>query len=138
MAWRTRSLLGVGAGVLVAGLLAGCSGGGSGSGPVSVGASDDHGTVHLSTGQILEVSLPANPTTGFSWAVVEQSGLVAAGSRYVPAPHRPGLVGSGGTAVFEFRAPSRGVQHLDMTYAQHFDPSVPPARTFSLTVDVSD
>ena len=59
------------------------------------------------------------------------------GSRYVPAPHPPGLVGSGGTAIFEFRATSHGAQRLKLTYAQHFDPSAKPAKVFSLTVEVA-
>ena len=136
MAWRGRLLTIVGVGALSAGLLGAC-GGASGPKTVSVGQAENNGSVSLSSGDVLQVSLPANATTGFSWETVEHGSLTPAGSRYVPTPHRPGLVGSGGTAIFEFRATSPGAQHLKLTYAQHFDQSTPPAKVYSLTVDVS-
>ena len=102
-----------------------------------MGQAQNGSTVELAAHGTLTVSLPANPTTGYTWQATQQGSLVLRNSHYVAQPVKPGFVGSGGTATFVFQAGGPGTQHLVMTYAQHFDPTAKPGRTFSLTVKVS-
>lgn len=123
-------------GLLAGVLLAACGGGGAPD-QVTVGQAQNGSTVELAARGTLTVSLPANPTTGYTWQASQQGTLVLRSSHYVAQPVKPGLVGSGGTATFEFQASGAGPQHLVMTYAQHFDPTARPGRTFTLTVKVA-
>jgi inhibitor of cysteine peptidase len=91
--------------------------------------------VQLLVGQSLKVSLDANPTTGYQWSVVTAGTLEVASKSYVAA--KTDRVGSGGTEVIVFTAPSAGTQHLALGYSQPFDATVPAAKTFTLTVVVT-
>lgn len=112
--------------VLVWGLLwslLGCAGGQNGL--------EESSPVGLSVGQVWELALPANPTTGYAWTLVlPPAGAVLALESQVfhPAPQgTPGLVGAGGSQVFIFRALAPGDTHLEAVYARPWEKDQPPA-----------
>jgi inhibitor of cysteine peptidase len=127
---RTASVCAVA--VLLA-LLVGCS---ATQGPASIGEAANGTEVVLAVGQTLQVSLPANVTTGFDWAVdgAVPSQLTSVSDTYdTTAP--AGVVGAGGTRTFVFRADSRGNGALRLVYARSWE-SGPPQKTFAVTVVV--
>jgi inhibitor of cysteine peptidase len=109
------------------------------SGEVSLTESQNGQAITLSPGQSLVVTLPANPTTGYSWTVtapgtpqLKQDGEGV----YTPDAGAAGRVGAGGTTVFRFVAVEAGATTLVLAYARPFEPDQPPAKTFSVPVTV--
>ncbi len=111
-------------------LLSGCAG------PVRLSDADDGSVQRLDAGQELQVSLEANPTTGYQWAVdgdlpaqLEQKGepVYDASSN---------AIGAGGTEVWTFVAKEPGTGTLRLKYWRSFEPTVPPVVTYSLSVAV--
>lgn len=120
--------------VLLAVVLTGCAE--RSASPVEA-TQKDNGTVQaLLVDQQLRVSLDANPTTGYTWAVdgelppqLEQQGEPV----YTAAS---GAIGAGGTEVWVFKGVSAGTGALKLKYWRSFEPTTAPEETFELTVDV--
>jgi len=108
---------------------------------VHVDEDDDGGQVTLEQGQILVVTLESNPSTGYSWAVVENqdSILVQQGeSEFVqPEQSDPPMVGVGGWEVFRFKDVSTGQETLELIYRRSWETDAEPANTFSIEVTVN-
>lgn len=99
---------------------------------------DDGSTLTVEVGDIIDVVLEGNPTTGYGWtvdlsaedaAILEQVGEPT----YVPDSE---LIGAGGTFTFRFRALAVGEATLVLNYARPWE-SVPPLKTFSVTIAVA-
>jgi len=126
--------------VLAVAALGGCASGGGASpavGPVRLDASADGTTIELATGTEVSVALEGNPTTGFDWRV---AGVVppqlTATSDTLESSVTPGIVGAGGVRVFNYTAAAAGTGVLKLEYLRSWETTVPPAKTFSLTVVV--
>jgi len=106
---------------------------------VRLGEADNGRSVTVAKGGTVIVTLPSNPSTGFSWAVVlpAPAQLEPQGEpKYVPSGSTTPVVGAGGTEVFTFRARATGTGTLELGYARPFEKGVPPEKTFRVTVDV--
>ncbi len=97
---------------------------------VFAGQNDNGGSLELSIGQVLELTLDGNPTTGFEW----QPQLTAGGAleqqgdyEFTPSSD---AIGAGGQIVFHFVAVAPGDVQLHMVYHQPWDTGTPPAETF--------
>jgi inhibitor of cysteine peptidase len=116
-------------------LLAGCA-----SMPQTVVLSphDSGHTITAAPGTIIEVRLPANPTTGYGWKPAEAPAdvLTLVSSVYTPNSNPNGMAGVGGTEVFHFRASKTGQQTLQLNYARPWEQGVPPVKTVSFAVQV--
>ena len=91
--------------------------------------------VTITVGETMEIALPGNPTTGFSWEVssIDSAVLTAVGDPSFRADST--LVGSGGTMTLQFEAVAPGTTALELVYHRPFE-DVPPEDAFSLTVVV--
>ena len=92
--------------------------------------------VELSVGQSLVVTLESNATTGYSWALVQNSDesvLNETGHEYI-APQTT-LLGAGGKEEWTFKALKKGTSTISMGYSRPWE-STPPVETFDLTVVV--
>ena len=128
------------AGTVVLSLLsaaAGCagSGGGGGSGVLRLGADDNGLSYVLSPGEVVEVRLEANPSTGYDWQVVEldESVLRKAGARFEP---ESALLGAPGTAVLRFEAAGSGSARLRLVYARPWEAEYETEAVFEVRVRV--
>jgi len=108
-----------------------------GAGGINLSADDNGRTVPLSVGQLVVISLDANPSTGYTWeikglnqAVVQQVGEM----EFKPSSE---LAGAPGTAIFRFKAVSPGQTTLTLIYHRPWEQNVPPAKTFSIQLTVS-
>lgn len=94
-------------------------------------------SVELAVGQRLIITLPANPSTGYTWEVADGAAPVL---ELVGEPEftsdNPSLVGSGGTLRLEFRAAQAGTTTLVLVYHRPWETDVEPLDTFRLTVTV--
>ena len=106
---------------------------------LAVDETENGGTMTVRTGDIIQVVLKGNPTTGYSWtaaladgdtAILEQLGDPS----YVPDSN---LIGAGGTFTFRFKALKAGQAVLKLVYTRPWE-SVPALQTFSMTVKVAD
>lgn len=103
--------------------------------PQTIGVSEagDGSSVSLCQGDTLEVELPANPSTGYSWQsdfplwpVLEALGE----PQFSPDS---GAIGAGGRLKLRYRATQVGQTQLVLLYRRT---GQPPARTFTLNISV--
>jgi inhibitor of cysteine peptidase len=94
--------------------------------------------VTIKAGDVVIVTLVSNPTTGYSWQVMEIDNaiLVQDGDpEYEQSPGSEGLVGAGGTETFHFKAVETGKTTLELGYLRPWE-SVLPIETFTIQVVV--
>ena len=133
IAWILTSVLAIA--LLVA--LGGCA-----AKRVAVTQDDSGGSVELDKKATLQVSLVANPSTGYSWIVVDDAGgiLKQLGEPVVQdvnANANPSsVVGQSEQQVFQFDAAETGTGTLKMEYKRSWETTVPAEKTFSLDVTV--
>lgn len=100
---------------------------------------DDAGkTVVVKRGEALRVSLPENPSTGYSWNLTVSGGLYVAGDQYVPDDTSGLRVGSGGIHTWDIKANGIGLQQITGVYRRPWEKSTAPEKTFALNVQVRD
>jgi inhibitor of cysteine peptidase len=103
---------------------------------VEVDDSHNGNSISLSLGQILVVSLEANPTTGYTWEVddIDVSMLNQLGeAQFQPESE---AIGAGGTQTYYFRAIAEGQTDLSLAYLRPWEQRVTPLRTFILHVQI--
>jgi predicted secreted protein len=131
--------------VLVSGLLlAACADdAGPGRADVRTITEDDAGTtVRLASGEVVEVRLDSNATTGYAWHLqddeLETDVVQVASSDYVadPTPEGEPLAGSGGIEVWRFRAKAPGSATIAMTYSFGEEPDAQIAGEFTFSIVV--
>jgi len=84
----------------------------------------------------LLISLRGNPTTGYEWEIEDEPGALLErieGASYLPDPALAGLVGSGGTFYFRYRATTVGDGTIVLAYRRPWVAG-PPDRTVSFSV----
>lgn len=104
--------------------------------PIALSTKDTGSTQSMQVGQQLRVSLDANPTTGYQWAVDGVLPAPLAQSGHPTYKRASGAIGSGGTEVWTFAARAAGSGTLKLKYWRSFEATTPPVQTFDVTVDV--
>jgi inhibitor of cysteine peptidase len=122
-------------------LWAASDGGGSTAETLRVDGPVSGRAVALAMGQRLEVRLPSNPSTGYSWSFVETPSQVLKleGPSTYQANWRTeavGMVGVGGTEVWTFMAEGAGTQDLCFEYRRLWEVNTVPAEVSSYAVTV--
>ena len=111
-------------------------GGGEGSGAVVVTKSEADKTVTAAPGQTLEVVLDANPSTGYTWEVVESPEfLTSEGEPTFESEAEEGQVGAGGKQTLKFAVTATGKGELSLEYVRPWENDVAPAETFKVEVE---
>ena len=111
---------------------------GCGTHGTQVTEADNGQQVTVKSGQVVTVTLESNPTTGYSWQVMEIDNaiLVQDGDpEYKQASGTGGLVGAGGTETFRFKAVGTGEITLGLGYMRPWE-SIPPIESFTIQVTV--
>ncbi|ENB9666957.1 protease inhibitor I42 family protein [Pseudomonas putida] len=92
----------------------------------------------LQVGQILTLTLPSNPSTGYRWRVQDAASSVlhSVGSEVYSAPEEEGVVGSAGVSTWRFQASNSGDAQLVLTYQQPWAADVAPVQTFDCKIIV--
>jgi inhibitor of cysteine peptidase len=98
---------------------------------------DNGKDIDLTTGSMLLVDLPGNPSTGYSWSVAgDPAPLKLQKASFHKGKTHSNAVGAAGTAVFRFSASTSGLANLTLVYRRSWEYNVPPMKTFSVRVDV--
>ncbi len=93
-------------------------------------------TIDLRVGQVMELRLSENPTTGFRWVFTTTGGPACAVSGDSFQPPTSGALGAGGEHRWDIRALRPGLCDLSLAYRRSFE-SGPPARSFTIHVRVT-
>jgi inhibitor of cysteine peptidase len=99
---------------------------------------DNGKQITVKSGDVVTLTLVSNPTTGYSWQVmdIDNAVLVQDGEpEYKQSSGSEGLVGAGGTETFHFKAVGSGETTLNLGYMRPWE-SVPPTETFTVQVAV--
>lgn len=102
-------------------------------GMVKLTAADAGKSVKLVVGQVLELKLQGNPTTGFLWEPKKTPGIRFLGSAFKPNSN---LIGAPGIVTLRFKTETAGRRLLTVVYRRPFEKTVPPARTFTVNLIV--
>lgn len=97
---------------------------------------DNGRTVAATQGETVTVSLEGNPSTGYSWELVNYNReiLTPKGeSGFIRDAERPG---AGGRFVFRFEAKAAGDTRLQLVYIRPWEHKVRPAMAFEVVVSV--
>jgi len=103
---------------------------------IKLNKNDSGKTIELDTGNILEITLIANNTTGYQWKIsnINSSILKKISEEYFPDKASQNIVGSGGKFVVKFKAENIGNSSLEMVYRRSFEKDIAPAEKFNLNV----
>jgi inhibitor of cysteine peptidase len=132
-------------------LLAGCSGPAAGPAPTPTPTpamtptpqplegttftqADNGGTYPVSPGEVAELRLAENPTTGYTWNLSLTPGLTLVNDRYIPDDPTGQLIGSGGTHVWFVEAAGTGEQVITGSYRRSWEAPAGTAPDFTLTL----
>ena len=101
---------------------------------------DNGASVTVKAGDIVQVKLRSNRTTGYSWAEIKDKTdakvLKSDGGNYEVNAHPEGMVGVGGTETFTFTAVAPGRTEIALGYARPWEKDKEPAQSFKATVVV--
>ena len=116
---------------LVLALFSGC-----GTHGTQITDADNGKQINVKSGDLVTLTLVSNPTTGYSWQVMDIDKTILAQngeSEYKQAPGSEGLVGAGGTETFQFKVVGSGETTLKLGYMRPWE-STPPIQTFSIKI----
>lgn len=125
---------------LAASAVSACGSASAAQGPLKLAQSDNGKTFTVKAGETIQVVLPGNITTGFSWAAAltdkDASVLVQDGdAAYAEESTDAQVVGGGGTFTFNFKAEAAGQATLKLVYSQPWE-KVAPEQTFEVQITV--
>jgi inhibitor of cysteine peptidase len=95
---------------------------------------DESQVIKVEVGDEFTIALASNPTTGYDW----EYGSTCSWMQLLDKSYQPdntGLVGSGGTDLFRFKAEETGTVQLSFTYKRSWESTQLEQKTF--TVEVS-
>lgn len=107
----------------------------AGSAPVALGPADARSSVALEVGGELTISLPANPSTGYSWVVSSTNPAILTQIGDPEFSAKSDLIGAGGTMTFHFKATAAGQDSLQLNYLRPWE-DVEPLETYTATINV--
>jgi inhibitor of cysteine peptidase len=95
---------------------------------------DNGKTIEVTVGQELDVTLEANPTTGYTWAVVEPTDeRIIRQTGEIEFESESEALGAGGVQIIRFEVVGAGQTTLKLIYHRPWE-SVEPLQTFSVTL----
>ena len=98
---------------------------------------DAGASVELRVGDVLEVTLPGNPTTGYTWEVdTGDAAILRPSGEAEFQSEGTAVVGGGGALTLRFEAVAAGQTPLKLVYHRPFETGVAPAQTFEVSVTV--
>jgi inhibitor of cysteine peptidase len=102
---------------------------------IQVDRSYNERAVTLAVGELVEISLAENRTTGFRWdlKVKPEPACALVESTFEPATGPPG---KGGTHRWQFQAVRSGTGEIELEYRRTWEHDTPPGQTFKLSIRV--
>ena len=100
---------------------------------VQLTEADNGSTVELKSGQILSITLEANPTTGYTWDVVEAPDeRIMRQVGEIDFKPESEAIGAGGVQIIRFEVVNAGQTNLTLIYHRPWETDVEPLKTFAV------
>ncbi len=99
-------------------------------------AKDAGATIHVKQGDLVDVTLEGNPTTGYTWEALPGSESILQQQGEPQFKPSSSALGSGGEMTLQFKAVEAGTADLKLVYHRSFEPNVPPLQSFEATIVV--
>jgi inhibitor of cysteine peptidase len=93
-------------------------------------------TANLKVGQAFNVSLEANPTTGFTWEAQNLDGKLIAQTGDAEFKSDTNLTGASGMLTLRFKALAPGKTTLHLVYHRPWEKDIPPIGQYDLDVTI--
>lgn len=93
-------------------------------------------TFDATIGQVFEIRLPENPTTGFRWDMASGKPAYAV-IRDEFRPPQPARPGAPGEHTWELKALAAGDCEIELSYRRRWQPDDQPANTFRVRLHVT-
>ncbi len=106
--------------------------------PNSFGQTNKGENHSISLDTEIQLRLPENPTTGYTWMLSVPGGLSIINDTYIPDDISGKLVGSGGTHVWFLKAVQPGVQAISGVYGRPWESKSDTWTLFNLTLLVGE
>ncbi|WP_462379054.1 protease inhibitor I42 family protein [Pseudomonas sp. Marseille-QA0892] len=92
----------------------------------------------LDRGQMLILSLPSNPTTGYRWVIHDDAApqLESLGPEVYSNPKGDSLIGADGQSTWRFKATTAGDATLRLAYQRPWESDSPPSQSVECTLRV--
>jgi inhibitor of cysteine peptidase len=104
---------------------------------VTITEQDNGKDIDLTTGAVLIVKLPSNPSTGYRWSVAgDPAPLKLERTSFSKGAPKSGALGASGISIFRLSASSAGLSNLTLLYRRSWEYNIAPAKSFSVRVDV--
>jgi inhibitor of cysteine peptidase len=102
---------------------------------VHLTAADNGSTIELKEGQVVSITLEANPTTGYTWEIVEpfNEQIIRQVGEIEFKPESE-AIGAGGVQIIRFEVVNAGQTTLKLVYHRPWETDVEPLETFSIQV----
>lgn len=101
----------------------------------ALGPADAGSAVALEVGGELTITLPANPSTGYSWVVTALNPALLTRIGEPEFSAGSNLIGAGGAMTFRFQGTAAGRDSLQLDYLRTWE-DLEPLDTYSVTVNV--
>ncbi|MBC7233843.1 MAG: protease inhibitor I42 family protein [Chloroflexi bacterium] len=103
--------------------------------PLKVVERDSGSMIELRVGEQIDLVLDANPSTGYTWEVAGEVGVVKqVGEPQFKADSQ--ALGAGGKMTIRFEAVAPGKEWLRLVYRRSWEEGVAPAKTFEVYIVV--
>jgi len=104
---------------------------------IRVDKNNADGKIFVSRDQVLEVRLPSNPSTGYSWYLTNSSNnimkQVGDWDFISDNPNQP--TGAAGTQVIRFVGTSAGTAELQLSYSRPWEKNKEPLEVYKITIE---
>jgi inhibitor of cysteine peptidase len=104
---------------------------------VQTSLNDNLQTINLSTQQLLEVKLPSNPSTGYSWVAKESRSLSTVNQvdQRFESSASDNIVGAPGTTTIKFAPTAKGTTNLELVYKRPFEDNGEILNSYSIKIN---
>jgi predicted secreted protein len=97
---------------------------------------DKGGTITIKMGDVLEVRLSSNPTTGYEWYLQKQSTALLKLTGQSSTKPAPGVLGAPIVQIFDFAPTGKGVGVLMLHYVRSWENTDPNEQQYTLHVTI--
>lgn len=107
-----------------------------GSAAVKLDEQDNGASVEVNSGERVSITLAGNPTTGYSWELVDFDEVVVEAVGEPEYKSDSKLIGGGGEYTFTLKALAPGTTTVRLVYQRSWETDLEPIEVFEVTVKV--
>lgn len=107
-----------------------------GSPTVKLAEQDNGQAAEVNSGERVSITLEGNPTTGYSWELIEYDAAVVEPVGEAEYKSDSKLIGGGGAYTFTFKALVPGMTTVKLVYQRSWETDTEPIEVFEVTLKV--